>query len=158
MPEKELAVERFRRKAQVFISSEAGGEGRNLQFCRNVVNYDLPWNPMRVEQRIGRVHRLGQKRDIYVYNFTTENTVEAYVLELLLMKIRMFELVIGEMDMILGSLEEKSPLETRIFQIWSSTRDRKEVESQFEGLGEELDTARQRYERIKRFDSDIFDE
>jgi len=158
MPEKELAVERFRRKAQVFISSEAGGEGRNLQFCRNVVNYDLPWNPMRVEQRIGRVHRLGQKRDIYVYNFTTENTVEAYVLELLLMKIRMFELLIGEMDMILGSLEEKSPLETRIFQIWSSTRDRKEVESQFEGLGEELDTARQRYERIKRFDSDIFDE
>ncbi len=156
-PEKELAVERFRRKARVLVSTEAGGEGRNLQFCRAIVNYDLPWNPMKVEQRIGRVHRLGQKRDIYVYNFTTDDTVEAYVLELLIMKIRMFELVIGEMDMILGSMEEKNPFETRIFQIWSSSRDRREVKTKFEELGEELDLARQRYERVKRLDSDIFD-
>ena len=84
--EKELAIERFRRNAQVLISSEAGGEGRNLQFCRTLVNYDLPWNPMRVEQRIGRVHRLGQKRDVYIYNFTTDDTVESYVLELLVRK------------------------------------------------------------------------
>ncbi len=155
--EKETAIDRFRRSAQVLISSEAGGEGRNLQFCRSVVNYDLPWNPMKVEQRIGRVHRLGQKRDIYVYNFTTENTVEAYVLELLVKKIRMFELVIGEMDMILGSIEEKGAFENRVFQIWSSSRDRSEIASQFEEFGDELASARQRYEKVKGLDRDVFD-
>jgi len=155
--EKEVAIDRFRRQAQVLISTEAGGEGRNLQFCRTIVNYDLPWNPMKVEQRIGRVHRLGQKRDIYIYNFTTENTVEAYVLDLLVKKIRMFELVIGEMDMILGSLEEKGTFENRVFQIWSSSRDRQEVATKFEDFGRELAGARKRYEKIKSLDADVFD-
>lgn len=155
--EKETAIDRFRRKTQVLVSSEAGGEGRNLQFCRNLVNYDLPWNPMRVEQRIGRVHRLGQKRDVYIYNFTTDDTVESYVLELLVKKIRMFELVIGEMDMILGSLEEQGGFENRIFQIWSSTRNRKLIRSKFEEYGEELAGARNRYEKVKGLDRAIFD-
>jgi SNF2 family DNA or RNA helicase len=155
--EKELAIERFRRRAQVLISSEAGGEGRNLQFCRRIVNYDLPWNPMRVEQRIGRVHRLGQKRDVHIYNFTTHDTVESYVLELLLRKIRMFELVIGEMDMILGSMEQDGTFENRIFQIWSSSRNRRVLRDKFEEFGEELASARMRYEKTKRFDAEIFD-
>jgi SNF2 family DNA or RNA helicase len=156
--EKELAIDRFRRHAQVLISTEAGGEGRNLQFCRTIVNYDLPWNPMRVEQRIGRIHRLGQKRDIYIYNFTTENTVETYVLELLIKKIRMFELVIGEMDMILGSLEEQGAFENRVFQIWSSARDQRELRTRFEEYGEELVGARRRYEKVKDLDADVFDD
>lgn len=156
--EKELAIDRFRRQSQVLISTEAGGEGRNLQFCRTIVNYDLPWNPMRVEQRIGRIHRLGQKRDIYIYNFTTDDTVETYVLELLIKKIRMFELVIGEMDMILGSLEEQGAFENRVFQIWASASDDRELRSQFEEYGEELAGARRRYETVKELDADIFDD
>jgi len=156
--DKELAIDRFRRQSQVLISTEAGGEGRNLQFCRTIVNYDLPWNPMRVEQRIGRIHRLGQKRDIYIYNFTTDDTVETYVLELLIKKIRMFELVIGEMDMILGSLEEQGAFENRVFQIWSSASDDRELQSRFEEYGEELAGARRRYETVKELDADIFDD
>ena len=88
---------------QVLVSTEAGGEGRNLQFARIVINYDLPWNPMRVEQRIGRVHRLGQEHPVRVVNLVARGTIEAYVLEILERKIRMFELVVGEMEEILGA-------------------------------------------------------
>ena len=93
--EKEEALDRFRAAAPVLVSTEAGGEGRNLQFCRIVINYDLPWNPMRVEQRIGRVHRLGQEHPVRVINLVARGTIEAYVLEILDRKIRMFELVVG---------------------------------------------------------------
>src|SRR5207247_1987778 len=75
---KDAAVRAFREDAQVFLSTEAGGEGRNLQFARTVVNYDLPWNPLRIEQRIGRVHRLGQDREVHVVNLWAEDTIEAY--------------------------------------------------------------------------------
>ncbi len=107
------AVEEFRETRQILLSTEAGGEGRNLQFCRTMVNFDLPWNPMRIEQRIGRIHRLGQTRDIRIYNFTTRDTVEDYVLTILHQKIKMFELVIGEMDMVLGHWSERENFEQR---------------------------------------------
>jgi SNF2 family DNA or RNA helicase len=155
--EKEAAIASFREEVPVLISTEAGGEGRNLQFCSTIVNYDLPWNPMKVEQRIGRVHRLGQTRDIHIYNFTTEDTVEAYVLDILLRKISMFELVIGEMDMILGNLDERTTFENRVFQIWASSRDRKELRKQFDEFGQRLVFARKRYETVKELDSAIFD-
>lgn len=92
----------FERKAQVLIATEAGGEGINLQFCNQVINYDLPWNPMRIEQRIGRVHRLGQTRPVYIRNFATLGTIEEHMVTLLQDKIRMFEMIIGELDVILG--------------------------------------------------------
>ncbi len=92
----------FEHKAQVLIATEAGGEGINLQFCNQVINFDLPWNPMRIEQRIGRVHRLGQTRPVYIYNFATMGTIEEHIVMLLQDKIRMFELIIGELDVILG--------------------------------------------------------
>jgi len=92
----------FEHKAQVLIATEAGGEGINLQFCNQVINFDLPWNPMRIEQRIGRVHRLGQTRPVYIRNFATVGTIEEHMVTLLQDKIRMFELVIGELDVILG--------------------------------------------------------
>jgi SNF2 family DNA or RNA helicase len=99
---KDWMKELFKNHAQVFIATEAGGEGINLQFCRHVINYDLPWNPMRLEQRIGRVHRLGQTDDVYIYNFAVKNTVEEHILTLLYEKIRLFERVIGELDDILA--------------------------------------------------------
>lgn len=101
---KDWMKELFKNHAQVFIATEAGGEGINLQFCRHVINYDLPWNPMRLEQRIGRVHRLGQTSDVYIYNFAVKNTVEEHILTLLYEKIRLFERVIGQLDDILAKM------------------------------------------------------
>lgn len=155
--EKEAAVEDFRNRARILVSTEAGGEGRNLQFCQTVVNYDLPWNPMKVEQRIGRVHRLGQTRDISIYNFSSEETVESYVLEILHRKINMFELVIGEMDMILGHFSEDSTFEDAVFRIWTGSKGPTEVRRRFAELGDRLLIARRRYEAIKEMDSRIFD-
>jgi SNF2 family DNA or RNA helicase len=101
---KDWMKELFKNHAQVFIATEAGGEGINLQFCRHVINYDLPWNPMRLEQRIGRVHRLGQTSDVYIYNFAVKNTVEEHILTLLYEKIRLFERIVGELDDILAKM------------------------------------------------------
>jgi len=95
----------FRGKVQVLIATEAGGEGINLQFCNKIINYDLPWNPMRLEQRIGRIHRLGQERDVYIYNMATKHTVEEHILKLLYEKIDLFEKVVGDLDDILTKIE-----------------------------------------------------
>lgn len=155
--EKDAAIEDFRDRARILLSTEAGGEGRNLQFCRMVINYDLPWNPMKVEQRIGRVHRLGQTQDITIHNFCSDETVEAYVLEILHKKINMFELVIGEMDMILGHFSEENTFEDTVFRIWSGSRGTTEVRRRFTELGDRLALARRRYEEIKEMDARIFD-
>jgi hypothetical protein len=106
--EKDLAVATFRegRGPQLLISTEAGGEGRNFQFCHTLINYDLPWNPMRVEQRIGRLDRIGQKHPVTVINFSITGTIEERVLEVLTERIRLFEETIGGLDPILGDVEE----------------------------------------------------
>ena len=101
MPSKNQAIADFENRANILLSTEAAGEGRNLQFCRTMINFDIPWNPMRIEQRVGRIHRVGQTRDVRIYNLSARGTVEDYLLEILDQKLNMFELVIGEMDMIL---------------------------------------------------------
>ena len=103
--EKEEAVRSFKASDQILISTEAGGEGRNFQFCHLMVNYDLPWNPMRVEQRIGRLDRIGQKRPVWIYNLFCEQTVEERVLEVLEQRIGMFQESVGSLDPILGEVE-----------------------------------------------------
>ena len=114
--EKDAAIERFRTNGgpQILISTEAGGEGRNLQFCHLLVNYDLPWNPMKVEQRIGRIDRIGQDKPILIFNLWVKDTVEERVLDVLENRIRMFEETVGGLDPILG--DEKS-IETDIEKI-----------------------------------------
>ncbi|MDZ5471026.1 SNF2-related protein (plasmid) [Bacillus sp. 31A1R] len=102
---KDWMRELFQKHVQVLIATEAGGEGINLQFCNHIINFDLPWNPMRLEQRIGRIHRLGQEKDVMIYNFATKDTVEEHVLKLLYEKISLFEKVIGDLDDILTKLE-----------------------------------------------------
>lgn len=102
---KDWMRELFKKHAQVLIATEAGGEGINLQFCSHIINFDLPWNPMRLEQRIGRIHRLGQENDVSIYNFTVKGTIEEHVLKLLYEKINLFERVIGELDDILSKFE-----------------------------------------------------
>ncbi|HEX7880802.1 MAG TPA: SNF2-related protein, partial [Candidatus Eisenbacteria bacterium] len=155
--EKEAAIDDFRERSRILLSTEAGGEGRNLQFCQTVVNWDLPWNPMKVEQRIGRVHRLGQTRDINIINFASEETVESYVLEILHKKINMFELVIGEMDMILGHFSEENTFEDTVFKIWSGSAGTNEARRRFQELGDRMLVARKRHEAVRDMDSRIFD-
>jgi len=149
LDEKEAAVRAFRRGARVLVSSEAGGEGRNLQFCRMVVNYDLPWNPMRVEQRIGRLHRLGQEREVVIFNFSTQGTIEAHILDLLATKIRMFELVIGELDLILGAIDPRKSFEELLTEAWAASASEEDLERRFEKIAQRIAGARSQYERIK---------
>jgi SNF2 family DNA or RNA helicase len=147
--EKEEALERFRNAAPVLVSTEAGGEGRNLQFCQIVINYDLPWNPMRVEQRIGRVHRLGQAHPVRVINLVARGTIEAYVLEILDRKIRMFELVVGEIEEILGAWQPHGSFEDEVFKRWTESTDPRVRKRRFAELAQHLVFARRQYQEYK---------
>ncbi len=103
--EKSFRINSFKQgKADIMISTDTGAEGLNFQFCRNLINYDLPWNPMSVEQRIGRLDRIGQKRDMYIYSFATEDTMEEYVVDLIINKMCCVGLVIGELPIILFNM------------------------------------------------------
>lgn len=139
---KEWMTQLFETRAQVLISTEAGGEGINLQFCNHVINYDLPWNPMRVEQRIGRVHRLGQTKDVYIYNLSTKGTIEEYILQLLYEKINLFEMVIGELEQIIQSLRLHSSLEENLADIFFHSSSAKEIEIKLHNLGEYIKTVK----------------
>ena len=112
---------------------------------------------MRVEQRIGRVHRIGQARDVHVINLAARGTLEAYVLQVLQEKISMFHLVIGEMDQILGNLDWNEPFETHVFRLWAGSQESPDLEQAFSGLGQELERARQRYEHVKAYDREVFE-
>lgn len=128
----------FRGRAQVMIATEAGGEGINLQFCHHMINFDLPWNPMRVEQRIGRVHRLGQENDVVIYNLSTEGTIEEHILHLLHEKINMFEMVIGGLDVILERFEQKGSLEKSLYKIVLEAGSDEELRSGLDSIGDSL--------------------
>lgn len=155
--EKDHCIEDFRGKNQVLISTESGGEGRNLQFCKVLVNYDLPWNPMRIEQRIGRIHRLGQTDDVHIINLSARDTIESYVLELLDKKINMFRLIIGELEMILGNLHSKRTLEQIIIDIVTLSPNRDAMRRKFKTLGSKLEKALQTHNDITRAQEEIFD-
>jgi SNF2 family DNA or RNA helicase len=154
--EKEESLEQFRLRDQVLVSTEAGGEGRNLQFARNVVNYDMPWNPMRLEQRIGRVHRLGQEHPVRVVNLVARGTIEAYVLEILERKIRMFELVVGEMEEILGAWQTQGSFEDEVFRRWTESRSPRARKKRFSELAQHLVTARKLYQQQRDGQSWLF--
>lgn len=138
---KAALVDRFREDASILICTEAGAEGINLQFCSLLINYDLPWNPQRVEQRIGRVHRYGQKHDVVVVNFINKgNRADERVFELLNEKFQLFEGVFGASDQILGSIESGVDIEQRINDIYQRCRDEAAIEAEFNALQETLKT------------------
>ena len=129
-------IDAFRNKAKILIATEAGAEGINLQFCSMVVNYDLPWNPQRVEQRIGRCHRYGQKYDVVVVNFcNTRNAADVRVYELLRSKLRLFEGVFGASNDVLGVIDENGrSFERQINEILQQCRSKEEIETAFDEL------------------------
>lgn len=153
--QKEAAVAAFRGDedgnpgARVMVSTESGAEGRNLQFCHQLINYDLPWNPMRVEQRIGRLHRLGQDQDVTIFNLSCNETVEAHIVDLLARKIRMFELVIGELDLILGNIEGAKSFEDMLRAAWEASTSPADLRERIEHLGDVLVRARRDYEQVR---------
>ncbi|GIP53237.1 DEAD/DEAH box helicase [Paenibacillus vini] len=139
---KDWMMDLFRGRAQVMIATEAGGEGINLQFCHQMINFDLPWNPMRVEQRIGRVHRLGQQNDVQIYNLSTKGTIEEHILNLLHEKINMFEMVIGQLDVILERFEKSDSLEKSLYKILLESGSNDEIASRVDSLGQSLHSIR----------------
>lgn len=132
-------VEHFKESGTVMIATEAGAEGINLQFCSLVINFDLPWNPQRIEQRIGRCHRYGQKFDVVVVNFVDRsNEADARVYELLAQKFQLFEGVFGASDEVLGAIGSGVDFERRIAEIYQNCRDPEEIKTSFEQLQRDL--------------------
>ena len=132
-------VDYFRHRATIMIATEAAAEGINLQFCSLVVNYDLPWNPQRVEQRIGRCHRYGQRHDVVVINFLNKsNAADRRVYELLDEKFRLFDGVFGASDEVLGSISSGTDFEQRIAHIYQTCRSEEEIQAAFDELKAEL--------------------
>lgn len=128
-------VEQFKDKGTIMIATEAGAEGINLQFCSLVINYDLPWNPQRIEQRIGRCHRYGQKFDVVVVNFVDRsNEADARVYELLAQKFQLFEGVFGASDEVLGAIGSGVDFERRIAEIYQNCRDPETIQTSFQQL------------------------
>ena len=153
---KNKAIANFEAEARVLLSTEAAGEGRNLQFCHTMVNFDIPWNPMRIEQRVGRIHRVGQTREVHIYNLSARGTIEDYLLELLDQKLNMFELVIGEMDMILGHLSDEGDFEDLLLDVWVNGQGEADLQAGFNQLGETLLQARQAYQKTREYDDALF--
>jgi SNF2 family DNA or RNA helicase len=154
--EKEAAITNFRESARLLICTESGSEGRNLQFAHGLCNFDLPWNPMKIEQRIGRLSRIGQKSDVHVFNLVAAGTVEAAVLHLLEAKLNMFELVIGEVDMILGNLDDDKEFEDMVADEWAAAASADEFSARMEVLGNRLLAAKAAYFRQRAQDEKLF--
>ncbi len=157
LTERAESVEKFRDKSQIMISTGAGGEGQNFQFCHNVVNYDLPWNPMRVEQRVGRVHRIGQKNNVNIYNYAYENTIDAHILQLLYIKIKLFTMAIGHLDLLFEDVtDEKTG--THFFKEYMTAKNEKDLKNKFSTMGDGFKNRKEDLANaIEQFNQEVFD-
>ena len=156
-PDKDAAIADFRERVPVLLCTESGGEGRNIQFCNTLINFDIPWNPMAIEQRIGRIDRIGQSREVFVFNLVARGTVEEQVVRLLDEKINMFELVVGEAGAILGELDDERNFADFVLDAWLETTIAGRAEA-FDALGRRLDEARGQYSDAKALDEGLFGE
>jgi superfamily II DNA or RNA helicase len=156
-PQKDAAIARFRADAQVLLCTESGGEGRNIQFCNTLINFDLPWNPMAIEQRIGRIDRIGQQREVFVFNLVTRGTLEEQIIRLLDEKISMFELVVGEVGAILGGLDDDRDFADLMLDAWLQTTEASR-EDALSTIERRLHEARQQHEGAKAYDESLFGE
>jgi SNF2 family DNA or RNA helicase len=157
--EKEEIITNFEEQGGILVSTDAMSEGRNAQFCNIMVNWDLPWNPMRVEQRIGRIHRIGQKRQVYVFNMALKDTIEEYVLERLYHKIDLFQQSVGELSEILTRLEESGKsFEDEIFERLVNADSEIDLENDFDAMAVDLQEQRDLAEKLEEFNSGVFEE
>jgi SNF2 family DNA or RNA helicase len=152
--ERQPITEEFHRSGGALLLTHSGTEGRNLQFCHLLVNFDLPWNPMEIEQRIGRLHRYGQQHPVRIYNFTQEGTLQQHLLEVLQEKLNLFELVIGETGLILGERFDSDEFAEEVLRRWRESEGR--VAEVMADFGEQLKTARGAYEQVKELDETLF--
>lgn len=157
-------IEHFRDSAEILIATESAAEGVNLQFCSLVINYDLPWNPQRIEQRIGRCHRYGQKHDVVVINFLNErNEADKRVFQLLNEKFSLFSGVFGASDDVLGTIESGVDFEKRVFAIYQTCRTLEQIETAFTALQREMEESIRnrmtdtRQKLLEHFDEDVHD-
>lgn len=155
--QKDEAIAAFRDRASVLLCTQSGGEGRNIQFCNTLINYDVPWNPMTIEQRIGRIDRIGQDREVFVFSLVTRGTIEERILALLEEKIAMFELVVGELGAILGGLEEEREFPDLVLDAWLAATETARHEA-FDELGARLEQARRQHDNAKALDAKLFGE
>jgi superfamily II DNA or RNA helicase len=142
---KEDAITSFKNESEILICTEAGGEGRNMQFCSILFNYDLPWSPLKIEQRIGRIHRFGQEEDVCIYNFSTKDTVAERVLDVLTQKLMLFEESIGTPDIMLGQIEDEMKLSSLFMDISTGRRSEKLAEAE---IDRSIQRAKASYEKI----------
>ena len=155
-------IEDFRDRADILLATEAAAEGVNLQFCSLVVNYDLPWNPQRIEQRIGRCHRYGQQHDVVVVNFLSQdNLADRRVQDLLQQKFNLFDGLFGASDEVLGAIEEGVDFEKRVLAILKTCRTNQEIDAAFDALQRELESTisqkmtQARQQLFEYFDADV---
>src|SRR6185503_19294701 len=147
-PERQPLTEAFRKAGGALLLTRSGTEGRNLQFCHRLVNFDLPWNPMEIEQRIGRVHRIGQQHTVRIYNFVQAGSLQEHLLRILQEKLNLFELVVGETGLILGEKFSSDEFAEEIFRRWRESDGR--VAESIQALGDELAAAHTAYTQIKQ--------
>lgn len=154
--EKRESISKFKEDVQIMVSTSAGGEGQNFQFCHNIVNYDLPWNPMKVEQRIGRVHRIGQTEDVQIFNYALRDTIESYILELLYTKINLFQMALGDMDLLFEDSWSGGSPQTW-FKEYMDTASKEERRNKFSSLGDSWKNRKESVgNAIQDFNSDVF--
>lgn len=132
MDQKEEAIQNFKQKTEILICTEAGGEGRNLQFANILFNYDLPWSPLKIEQRIGRVHRFGQKKNVYIFSFASKDTVAERILQVLTNKIKLFEDSIGVSDALLGTIEHELDFHSSLMKFVTGSKTQEELEQELD--------------------------
>jgi len=149
------AIARCRELGAVLLSTDVGSEGLNLQFCCRLVNFDLPWNPMRIEQRIGRLHRIGQEHAVEVVNLCLAGSIEERILRILDERINLFELVVGEVEMILGYLEEDVGFPDLVLDAFAAS-DEGRREHELARIADALVAARERYRNVKSYDEEFF--
>lgn len=156
--EKAAALGRFRDRRCVLVATDVGGEGQNLQHCHTLVNFDIPWNPMLLEQRIGRLHRMGQEREVHVYNLAQKGSAEERLLDVLDRRVHLFELVVGEMDMVIGNVTDDRDLEERVLDLYAKSGSDAELAAGFDDIAAQLLAARGRYEQTRQLDEAVFGE
>lgn len=163
--EKTRRIKEFKEETQILISTETGAEGLNFQFCSNLINYDLPWNPMAVEQRIGRLDRIGQTKDISVYNLATKGTMEEHVVDLIINKMCCIGLVMGELPIILFNMgldssgkSGSSKFEEKIMNAFLSSKNNlHRFESEINKVGSEINKGIEEYKQTKKYTSQLLD-